>query len=1245
MAANPRVLGLLEEMLDTHKTPEEVCCDCPELVPEVQQRWQEFCRIDAELGALLPGLGTSREADATAPGPADAGLPQVPGYEVEAVLGRGGMGVVYKARHLALKRTVALKMLAAGHPYPAERARFRAEAEAVARLQHPNIVQIHEVGEAEGRPFIALEYVAGGSLDEGLAGQPLPPRDAARMVAALAGAMHLAHSHNLVHRDLKPGNVLLQKDEGGRMKDEQNQDSSSDSSFILHPSSFIPKVTDFGLVRLLDADSGQTFDGAVMGTPSYMAPEQAEGRARAAGPAADVWALGAILYECLTGRPPFAGATPLETLEQVRSREPAAPSSLNRQTPRDLETICLKCLSKQPERRYSSARELADDLGRFVRGEPVAARPVSRSERVAKWVRRNPTVACLSAVAALAVGAGAVASLLFGVEAGRKADALEQQTSQLQAQTRAAEENARRAEENARRAEENEKKVARAFLSGLLNPIGRNPHVLIDAVNAEEAEALRQLRAAPAPLRLQFLETALRDPETARRIGHRADWVVQAIVGCDRALRADVARLVVLRIQEPGASQEVKLACARLGLALNLADRAWAERSADALLVELRNPLVDRADYPPLAEAIAALSERLPPGADQVGRALDVFLTLLRDSLGQPLPVFEQHLRAVKALRPGLDAAAATRAAKALDAILCRPDCAPPRWPSLCKALAVVCGHLPSSDAAAHINRTVDYILEAHDATEEKDKSNFAFQARALGELCGRLDAARASRAAGAVIAILGDSEKVNDGKQEFIARGNIASVLTELAGRLDAPGGLRALEDLVLVLRHSSGNVSLAVTELKAALVALCRRLDAAGAARVAEAMVAAVRDSKTAARAHAIFADALPALADRLTPDRAASLESALVDSLVADLAEVKPQQLRGLMGQALAVACGRPGATNAARAAEALVGTIRDPQTPLMTFKSLAEALAAVLGQLAPKEAAAHANQTMDALNSLWVARTAPTDRAFLADALAAVCGRPGATNAARGAEALVAAIRDPKTPLEALKPLTAASAAVLGQLPPKEAPSYANQAIDALDSRWVARTTLKNLAVLGEALAAVWTRLDPTDAAARAKRVAADLEAELQDSRTAPNRFAGVATALSAVYYQLEPAERSGRAKAVADFLVAGLRKFRTDPMLVAQNWDALATLCGHLDRPADVLIPVMDDPTVQQVPSSVYETMFQKAAARLGERDLERLLEHPLAAGRLQRILLDALAKSKNRSFRNTWDYLDWTASH
>jgi serine/threonine-protein kinase len=400
---DPRVERLLDELFDSDAAPEEVCGSCPELLPAVRERLRLMCRVEAVVDALFPSLPGPGTGGPLAAGDAPA-PPAVPGYEIEAVLGRGGMGVVYKARHLALKRTVALKTLAAGHSHPADRARFRAEAEAVARLQHPNIVQIYEIGEAGGQPFFALEFVAGGSLDGRLAGRPLPPPDAARLVAALADGMHLAHSRNLVHRDLKPANVLLAGELDAPISRCQ------------------PKVTDFGLVRQLDADSGQTWAGAVIGTPAYMAPEQAQGRAHAAGPSADLYALGAILYECLTGRPPFRGATPLETLEQVRTREPAAPSSLNRQVPRDLETICLKCLRKEPERRYASARELADDLHRFLDGQPVRARPVGAAERAVKWARRRPAAALLVAALLVLFSAAAGAGLwLRQQEADRQA--------------------------------------------------------------------------------------------------------------------------------------------------------------------------------------------------------------------------------------------------------------------------------------------------------------------------------------------------------------------------------------------------------------------------------------------------------------------------------------------------------------------------------------------------------------------------------------------------------------------------------------------------------------------------------------------------------------------------------------------------------------------------------------------------------------------------------------------------------
>jgi WD40 repeat protein len=343
--------------------------------------------VDISHAAGVQVSDETRSADGTE-------LPKVPGYEILGVLGRGGMGIVYQARQVALDRLVALKMiLQADHAGSEERDRFRTEAEAVARLQHPNIVQIYEVGEHQGLPYFSLEYCAGGSLAQKLNGTPLPASQAAQLVQTLAHAMHAAHTQHIVHRDLKPANVLL------------TQDGT-------------PKVADFGLARRLDRQ-GATRTGAVMGTPSYIAPEQAQGK-KGVGPAADVYALGAILYELLTGRPPFKSATDLDTMLQVISEEPVSVRRLQPKVPRDLETVCHKCLHKDPTKRYASAAALAEDLRRFAAGEPVTARPLGGVARAVRWARRRPAL-----VAVMALGVVAGVAGLIGVQLARERTQME----------------------------------------------------------------------------------------------------------------------------------------------------------------------------------------------------------------------------------------------------------------------------------------------------------------------------------------------------------------------------------------------------------------------------------------------------------------------------------------------------------------------------------------------------------------------------------------------------------------------------------------------------------------------------------------------------------------------------------------------------------------------------------------------------------------------------------------------------
>lgn len=311
---------------------------------------------------------------------ADGTLPRkLAGYEVGREIGRGGMSLVLHARDIRLDRTVALKLILSGvYSDQATRERFIAEARVTARLRHPHIVQIYDVGDENGVPFMALELVEGGTLAREVAARPLSARRAAELLETLARAVAYAHTRGVVHRDLKPANVLLGPDG--------------------------PKVADFGVAVVMDPDTSAR-SGILAGTPNYMAPEQAEGR-RTIGPLADVYALGAILYESLTSRPPFKAATPLETLDLVRSRPPVPPADLQPGVPDDLNTICLKCLEKEPGRRYASAEAVADDLRRFLDGRPIVARPVGRIEMLSRWIRRKPTDAALvaSLVLVLAIG-------------------------------------------------------------------------------------------------------------------------------------------------------------------------------------------------------------------------------------------------------------------------------------------------------------------------------------------------------------------------------------------------------------------------------------------------------------------------------------------------------------------------------------------------------------------------------------------------------------------------------------------------------------------------------------------------------------------------------------------------------------------------------------------------------------------------------------------------------------------------
>lgn len=379
-----------------------------------------------------PAAVGETQSPASAGSVVDDGNRRVGDFVLLEVIGRGGMGVVYKARQLGINRIVALKMvLAGGSADQTTLDRFRAEAEAAGKLDHPHIVPVYQFGVHQGHPYLAMGLVEGVSLKDRLAEGPLPIREAAELVARIARAIDYAHQRGVVHRDIKPHNILM---------DERGQ----------------PRVTDFGLAKSLVDDSGMTATGQILGTPSFMPPEQARGEADRVTASADIYSLGATLYALLTGRPPFQGASVSETLLQVVHHEPIPPRRLQPSVSVDLETICLECLHKEPGRRYSSAAALADDLERFLEGRPIKVRPVGWIERTSRWCRRNPVVASLAAATVIALVGGTIASTVFWLRALSEArDALVQRDVALVANAKAAEslEKANRAENAARTAE------------------------------------------------------------------------------------------------------------------------------------------------------------------------------------------------------------------------------------------------------------------------------------------------------------------------------------------------------------------------------------------------------------------------------------------------------------------------------------------------------------------------------------------------------------------------------------------------------------------------------------------------------------------------------------------------------------------------------------------------------------------------------------------------------------------------
>ncbi len=568
-------------------------------------------------------LSPDAEDDAAEPGPAAPRWPQVAGYEIVGELGRGAMGVVYRARQRSLNRLVALKMVLNGEYAGSEQvARFRREAELIAQLQHPNVVQIYDVGEQDGRPFFAMELVAGGSLARRLAGTPQDMRAAADLIQTLARAVHAAHRLGIIHRDLKPANILLQRDEGRGTRGEDQ----APSALVPRPSSSvpIPKITDFGLakqlVRPTEPDE-RTGSGTIMGSPSYMAPEQALAQSATVGPAADIYSLGAILYELLTGRPPFRAESPLETVLLVRHEEPVPPRRLRPKLPRDLETICLTCLRKEPHRRYPSAEALAEDLRRFLADEPIRARPIGVGERLLKWVRRRPAWAALAVVSGVAI-----LSLLAGA---------------IWYNGRLRESNARLQEEVRERQTQQERAAA-------------NLHTALDVVEHEliKVKSARELGyVVPEPLARDLLTHAVQfyqnlltsaadtDPQVRRARGRAYFGLGLSDYLLSHFPQAEAHYRQAVQVQEGLLADFPNEADYRIDLATTLVQWSWQQQTGAQSATQAR---------------AAALVESLSPDSPRLAN-MGVCVSCRLAGEGrfrEALPWLDRHIAVIEALQP-----------------------------------------------------------------------------------------------------------------------------------------------------------------------------------------------------------------------------------------------------------------------------------------------------------------------------------------------------------------------------------------------------------------------------------------------------------------------------------------------------------------------------------------------------------------------------------------------------------------